>query len=828
MVVQNSFWIARVAALWLGVCLIVLVVTGTPGTRYYDLDALRAGHITTGFWPPDQGADRRLQWTKGDGLLRLHGYQPAGALIAGLQMTSIQAPGAVAVPLTIARDDQPLLTLPAQPAWRTYHILTSPTTTRWQTPQLELLSATTRIGSQDQRELGVALTGAWVTPIASRQLSPLFERAAFFATLVTLLFLALQSRAKPAIAWGITLGACLLLIAASLLRPADLAYIMPPLWQLLLIAIAGLATLWLAQSLMAQVGGSIRWAALGLLVGLAGQLLLRLQSGNIWLNVLGGALLLGGGALAAAALPRLHPDPEIPAQESLGKRFQPWMLVAGCVVLALGLRLYQLGSVPFGMWRDEARHALLAIRILNDSTFRPVYVPDVPIQVDLPALLFYLQAIPITLLGPTVVAARLVPALAGSLTVISIYLLGRRLGGWRVGLVAALLLAVSSWHIALSRFASPAVLDPFFTLTGLVLLDRALTANERTGRRRQLLLALAAGAIMALALYTYHTGRLMPLIAAVLIAARLGLSGRAWRREWATLAAFVLGAILVAAPLLHYIWTSPESFNRRINQIGSVAEAESEVTPAYAFEENVTRYALMWNVTGERNARHHVPLVPLVDPFTGLLFVIGLILLVRNSRIFSSRVLLGLLGLGLVPGLLSSDAPHALRSIDVVAPTMLIAAIALAAFVIHAQRSWPAVRLPVGIGLLAASVVFNIWMYFGHTPYDSRIWDKFEYTRETAIGSYLRQSDDRSPVVLPQVTAETDVIRYLAYDMPVQSFNIGSPPAFPSGTRLIIPSDADADTWAWVERAVGPAAQRQPMRPFPGTDQPTFWLLTTP
>ncbi|HEY0605478.1 MAG TPA: hypothetical protein VGD58_21330, partial [Herpetosiphonaceae bacterium] len=107
-------------------------------------------------------------------------------------------------------------------------------------------------------------------------------------------------------------------------------------------------------------------------------------------------------------------------------------------------------------------------------------------------------------------------------------------------------------------------------------------------------------------------------------------------------------------------------------------------------------------------------------------------------------------------------------------------------------------------------------------------WDKFEYTRETAIGSYLRQSDDRSPVVLPQVIAETDVIRYLAYGLPVQSFNIGSPPSLPGGTRLLIPSDATADTWQWVERAVGSATQRQPMLPFPGTDQPTFWLLETP
>ena len=42
------------------------------------------------------------------------------------------------------------------------------------------------------------------------------------------------------------------------------------------------------------------------------------------------------------------------------------------------------------------RHGLLALRILNDRSYRPVYVPNVA---DIPALLFYLAAVPIQLFG---------------------------------------------------------------------------------------------------------------------------------------------------------------------------------------------------------------------------------------------------------------------------------------------------------------------------------------------------------------------------------------------------------------------------------------------
>ncbi len=823
---QSGSWLVRAAALWLGLLLLLLLVTSTPGAQRYDIGAPSDERVTASFWQREQGGNGSLRWTNGHSMIRFHGYQPARALLVALQMTSIQEPAAP-LPLTIALDGRPVISTTALPAWRTYHILAVPSSARWQTPQLELISPTSRIGPQDGRDLGLALAEVWVHPSDMRQAGPLLERAAFFATLLTLLFLTLGRRLRASIAWSITLAAGTLIVVASLIRPADLAYVVPPLWALLFL-VAGLSAVWLFKTPTGWIGGTVRWAGLGLLLALAGQLLLRIQLESVWLNLLGGALLLGGGWLAAAALQGNHEDTRMPAGEQSETHLPVWLLLGGCLLLALALRLYQLGSVPFGMWRDEARHALLALRILDDPGFRPVYVSHEPIRADLPALLFYLQAIPVALLGPTVVAARLVPALLGSLTVIPIYVLGRRLLGPAVGLAGALLLAVSSWHIALSRFASPAVLDPFFTLSGLVLLDHAISAHGRAGRHRQLFLALAAGVSMALALYTYHTSRLVPLVAATLIAYRLGLHWHSWRRVLPTLAAFTLGAVLVATPLIHYMLTSPETFNRRINQIGSVAETEWHATPAAAFEENVASYALMWNVQGERNARHHVPLVPLVDPFTGLLFIIGLILLLRDWRLFPARLLLTLLLLGLLPGLLSSDAPHALRSIAVVAPTMLIAAVALAALLALVQRSRPGTKAALAVGTLAAAALFNIWIYFGHTPYDPRIWNMFEYTRETAIGSYLRQSRDGPRAVLPQAVAASDVLQYLTYDMGVQIVSTASPPSLLSNVRLIIPSDASADTWRWAQQSVGPSIRARPMHPFPSTDQPTFWLFEAP
>ena len=41
------------------------------------------------------------------------------------------------------------------------------------------------------------------------------------------------------------------------------------------------------------------------------------------------------------------------------------------LLLALALRMWDLGGLPFGLWRDEARHGLVALRILDDPDYRP-------------------------------------------------------------------------------------------------------------------------------------------------------------------------------------------------------------------------------------------------------------------------------------------------------------------------------------------------------------------------------------------------------------------------------------------------------------------------
>jgi hypothetical protein len=326
-----------------------------------------------------------------------------------------------------------------------------------------------------------------------------------------------------------------------------------------------------------------------------------------------------------------------------------------------------------------------------------------------------------------------------------------------------------------------------------------------------------------MAAQTYHTGRLVPLALAALIMLQLGWQRHAWRRAVPLLAVFTVATLLAIAPLLQYALYEPDGFNRRVGQVGLVAASETASSSFEALQENVVRYLLMWNVTGERNARHHVPLVPMVDALTACAFVVGVLLLFLQWRQSHARLVGVLLLIGLLPGVLSSDAPHAMRAVGAVVPTMFIAAYGLVSVVRSAPVSMitrystaSTIAVVIVIGLL------NVWRYFGFMPYDAAVWAKFQYTRETAIATYVQRAEQ--PVIVPPNVAQTDVFRYLTYNLPYDSFNPGdlpSPDMQP--VDVLIPTDADTAVSEWVMHApVEPSAI--PMHPYPGSTEPTFWL----
>src|SRR5215212_1705963 len=132
-------------------------------------------------------------------------------------------------------------------------------------------------------------------------------------------------------------------------------------------------------------------------------------------------------------------------------------LLAGLFILALGLRLPYLPLVP--RFTDESLEVLWSLPIARGESF-----PLTNFDAYDGALFNYLVAASFLLLGPSALAARLVVLLAGLLTVVTTYALGRAWGGRAAGLLAAALLAVNVPHVVInSRIAWENCITPLFT-----------------------------------------------------------------------------------------------------------------------------------------------------------------------------------------------------------------------------------------------------------------------------------------------------------------------------------------------------------------------------
>jgi len=779
-------------------------VLSFPPAWKLDAAAPHAGRFLAGFYAPEESTDVTFRWSGPESELMLHG---AGArpFTLDMRLFGLQRPQRAdshTLRLAHAPQTYATLTLHNTAEWRVYRVLLPPgATTDAFGETLPLAFHTTTyspgMSADDGRSLGVPLDWLRVTPLDAPPalLALPLPRALLLTWLAGLVGYGLSAIGYrlSVIGYGLV-GIALLAWAA--LNSHTLAWALPAMpWTL------ALATL----VLVIGQGSGVR----GQGSGVRGQ---------------------RSGALTH------HPSPITSYPSPITHHLWPLGLI---FVLALALRFYQLDALPYGLWRDEARHGLFALRILDAPSYRPIYIATG--GVNMPALGFYPFALALEVWGIHIWTMRTVTALAGALTVLPLYALVRRLFGRAdVALLAAAFLAISSWHISLSRFSFPTIFDPLLSLSGLwlllIALDPAATLPRGTRLRRSGA-AVLGGVCLGLAAQMYHTGRVAPLVAGLLVLLLLAFQPQQWRR-WLWLGALgALAAILTVSPLVGYALRHPDSFNDRV---GSVFLLHPDVLegrpPMAALDDSLGRHLLMFNVRGDSNGRHHAPNAPLLDYATGAGFVVGILLLLRGWRDWRSLFVLGALALGLLPSLLAVEGPHAMRSIDAL-PYACIAA-ALGWFAI---AGWLARRMPTGalhiaaqrmpLLVLALALTLNTWLYFGRMPTNQDVWASF-YPVHTQVGAYLRaesrahNTTDLSHIYVPRPLTRNAVFNYLAHGLRVATFSgdeMSRP--LPPNALFVLSGYTYQEGVTRLRPYLGADPEPVARGPaFPGTNAPSFFV----
>ena len=376
------------------------------------------------------------------------------------------------------------------------------------------------------------------------------------------------------------------------------------------------------------------------------------------------------------------------------------MLLGLIVLLGGAMRVYGLSSLPAGLFGDEAAEGRDALRILAGE--RPVYLES---NFGREPLHAYLVAISVGVFGRTPAAVRLPSALAACLTIVGLFGLTRKLFGTRAGLVAAFLCAFSVWAVMLGRLATRPALLP-------CVLSFALWAGISAWQRRDAWRWFAAGVLFGVALYTYTPIRVIIFIVPVWIVVVSNHGGA--RRMWPGAVYGVVGFLAVAFPLILYGTTHGEVLFGRAAGVLAINMDGGPLAAVRMLVLQAWKVAAMFGGPGmgDTNLRHNVPGRPALDWWIAAAAGFGLVVLSRKRR-HVAVIMLCLLGLSLIPTMLSEEAPHFARASGAILVVFPLAAFGSVVFQREWLRKhpWPKHLAIAGVlGLGAVSAFSALWL----------------------------------------------------------------------------------------------------------------------
>jgi 4-amino-4-deoxy-L-arabinose transferase-like glycosyltransferase len=341
-------------------------------------------------------------------------------------------------------------------------------------------------------------------------------------------------------------------------------------------------------------------------------------------------------------------------------------LCGAILLVAAAFRLYHLELVPPGLQHDEIFKAKGALRILDGT----LLVFSEPNAGELP-LFMYLVALSFQLLGENLLAIRLAAVACGLAGILACWLLARELFGRWVGLLSAAFLAVSFWHVFDSRVGLEPIMVPLTATLSFYFLWLGL---HRGGYR---LFALA-GLCLGLSPYTYQSGILVPITAFVFVLYLVVVDKELVRKHFKGLVLLFAIALVVFAPLGHYVLTRSQVAMARVGQLSYHLTLLFSGDPRPVLEDAL-KVAGMFSWQGDPEWRYNVAGRPVFDWVTAMAFYAGLLICVLRIKKPQYGLLLLWLPVNLLASAVTPPSPSSLRALGAIVPIYIMPALAIVA-----------------------------------------------------------------------------------------------------------------------------------------------------
>jgi hypothetical protein len=400
-------------------------------------------------------------------------------------------------------------------------------------------------------------------------------------------------------------------------------------------------------------------------------------------------------------------EPRVPVENQFFIQRYGWMiLLIAATVLVFFFRFYRTLDIPPEPFSDHAEKILDVYDVSQGQThiFFPRNTGREAFQMYWTLLISWIFRT-----GLSFLSLKLGTAILGFLTLPFIYLLGKEIGGRRVGLFAFIMAGIGYWPNVISRVGLRFPLYPLFVAPTLYFLVRGL----RTRNRNDFLIS---GLFLGLGLHGYSPFRIVPLvvIAAFALYWLHEKSTQARRDSLIWLVLIALTSLFVFMPLLRYWIDNPEMFSfRAMTRLSGV---ENPITqPIWKiFISNTWNAFKMFNFDDGEIWVHSVTHRPALDVITAALFVIGTILVIVRyvrKRNWLDLFLLISIPILLLPSILSlaypAENPALNRASGAYIPAFILGAMALDSLVSAIGLDVSRKRAFVSYGLLGVLLLLS-------------------------------------------------------------------------------------------------------------------------
>lgn len=431
------------------------------------------------------------------------------------------------------------------------------------------------------------------------------------------------------------------------------------------------------------------------------------------------------------------------------------------LLLAVFLRFWQLGQNPPSLTWDEAAWGYNAYSLGIDG--RDEFGRFLPINYlesfgDFkPPMYAYLDVIPIKLFGLNEFATRFPSAFFGVLTVLITYFLTKRIF-WNskskelYALLSALFLAISPWHIMLSRAAFEANIATFFLIGGVWFF--------LAGMQEKKWYIVFSSIFFVASIYTFNTARIVAPILILFLGIAFGKKLIENKKQALTA---VLVGILLILPILGFIFSPQASLRfKEVNifsDINVIKTTNQEIANdnnsslskiihnrrfAYAIEyfkhyfDNLSPSFLF--IKGDGNPKFSTQDVGQMYLWDLSFIVTGVFLLFRK-REGKWWILPVWLLIGIIPAATARETPHALR-IETTLPTFqILVAYGFSQFLFYIKkyaRLFKTIVIIMGL-LLFANFFYFFRNYIVHYPYEFS--GEWQYGYKDSIG-YVKSVEE--------------------------------------------------------------------------------------